>query len=69
LYEASIINTNYLMNELQIKREEIIKLNDSHISLKFRIKEVDRTEVKLKNYLKGLTNYVILNDDSISKLI
>ena len=69
MYEASIINTNYLMNELQIKREEIIKLNDSHISLKFRIKEVDRTEVKLKNYLKGLTNYVILNDDSISKLI
>ncbi len=69
MYEASIINTNYLMNELQIKREEIIKLNDSHLSLKFRIKEVDRTEVKLKNYLKGLTNYVILNDDSISKLI
>jgi hypothetical protein len=57
------------MNELQIKREEIIKLNDSHISLKFRIKEVDRTEVKLKNYLKGLTNYDILNNDSISKLI
>ena len=69
MYEASIINTNYLMNELQIKREEIIKLNDSHISLKFRIKEVDRTEVKLKNYLKGLTNYDILNNDSISKLI
>jgi hypothetical protein len=57
------------MNELQIKREEIIKLNDSHLSLKFRIKEVDRTEVKLKNYLKGLTNYDILNNDSISKLI
>ncbi len=69
MYEASIINTNYLMNELQIKREEIIKLNDSHLSLKFRIKEVDRTEVKLKNYLKGLTNYDILNNDSISKLI
>jgi hypothetical protein len=65
---VSNIDTHSLMNELHIKRDEILKLNDSHLSLKFRIKDDDKSEMKLKNYLKGLTNYNTSNNDSISKL-
>lgn len=67
--EASNLNTQFLVNELQKNKEEIIKLNDLHSNMKYKFKEDERTEMKLNNYLKGLTNYNILNNDSISVLL